>query len=69
MHNQLPLTVDVGVSHVLFSRESVGSPEWLDPEWTRKLQSFFECVSMTRQIVLTGVLRPSCEDHVTICLT
>lgn len=64
-YNQLSFGVNVGVSHVLFSRETIGSPEWLDPEWAQRemkeqqegriIQSVSLNVhSVTKQIVLKG---------------
>merc|ERR1711962_1364939 len=44
MYNQLSFGVNVGVSHVLFSRESIGSLQWLDPHKVLdKFQLVIDC--------------------------
>lgn len=39
---QLSLAVNVGVRHILFVRESIGSLQRLDPEWTNTPYSVFK---------------------------
>lgn len=41
--NQLALAVDEGVCHVLFSRKTVRSLQWLDPETSQTSYSIYIC--------------------------